>query len=552
MVTVLCPNGRRQQVKVIPNTKILEIIEEVCKKQGFNPNEYELYHQRRSLDITLAYRLTGCPKNAHFDLKKLETGPRQFNDVTILLQLEDGTKLTPKTFKPDSTNLTQIIESYLTESNTLHQVFEDKSLIDNPNHPCCVYLNEQVVGLYQMSNTTLKDLGLTNGRGIIRLSYRSIDKDQFESLNNEFKQKLDKKLKLDEQFQIKVKENEENELKSEIISEASSITQLSPMSVSESEVNLVKKQKIETMDYEPIRSNVTDMQVDTIETKIMNPVVNEFANFKFPEETKGQKLNDLNDMKEYDKLSREPCDREMLMFSLEKSTVEVKNDELPEDFFDVTVNDLRYMIADLKRLQSDEQPLMTKQMREYQREKQAMKYSKVVIRICFKDRRVLQGLFRPKETIAALYDFVKLALSHENSELEADFYLYSTPPKNILTDMKKSLFDSQLCPAVLIYFKNKSDSVPTFASNIKEASLDEANKIVDKEVHQTTRAFDDDEPGADLVSKEATLTKNILKSTSYKSNQPDSEGTSSSTGRVNKSEDNEFNRKLGRFLGSKK
>lgn len=41
-IIVLCPNARRQQIKVQPNTKILQVIEEVCKKQGLNPDEYEL------------------------------------------------------------------------------------------------------------------------------------------------------------------------------------------------------------------------------------------------------------------------------------------------------------------------------------------------------------------------------------------------------------------------------------------------------------------------------------------------------------------------------
>ena len=41
-ITVLCPNARRQQVKVEPNLKILQIIEEVCKKQGLNSDDYEI------------------------------------------------------------------------------------------------------------------------------------------------------------------------------------------------------------------------------------------------------------------------------------------------------------------------------------------------------------------------------------------------------------------------------------------------------------------------------------------------------------------------------
>ena len=86
-VTVVCPNARRQQVKTTPNLKILAIIEEVCKKQGLESNEYDLIHQRKPLDVTLTLRLAGVPNNAQLELKKSESGPRKFEDVTIALQL---------------------------------------------------------------------------------------------------------------------------------------------------------------------------------------------------------------------------------------------------------------------------------------------------------------------------------------------------------------------------------------------------------------------------------------------------------------------------------
>ncbi len=40
---------------------------------------------------------------------------------------------------------------------------------------------------------------------------------------------------------------------------------------------------------------------------------------------------------------------------------------------------------------------MTKAMRELEEDKRAMKYEQVVIRIRFRNKFVLQGLFRPKE-----------------------------------------------------------------------------------------------------------------------------------------------------------
>jgi len=97
-----------------------------------------------------------------------------------------------------------------------------------------------------------------------------------------------------------------------------------------------------------------------------------------------------------------------------------------------------------------------------------MKYTQVVIRIAFKNRQVLQGLFRPKENISALYNFVRENLSQENSVEDMDFYLFQTPPKVILSNMKKNLFESNLCPATLVHFKNTSDKDPILRKELTE------------------------------------------------------------------------------------
>ena len=41
-VNVLCPNGHRVTVKVTPTTSVLHIIEEVCKKKGFQADTYDI------------------------------------------------------------------------------------------------------------------------------------------------------------------------------------------------------------------------------------------------------------------------------------------------------------------------------------------------------------------------------------------------------------------------------------------------------------------------------------------------------------------------------
>ena len=185
-----------------------------------------------------------------------------------------------------------------------------------------------------------------------------------------------------------------------------------------------------------------------------------------------------------------------------------------------------------------------------------MRYTQVVIRVAFKNRQVLQGFFRPKENISALYSFVRENLSQENSIEDTDFYLFQTPPKLILNNMKKNLFESNLCPATLIHFKNISDKNPILKKELVEnlKTIEEANELVRVNVHEQMR--DIKHEGLDWMEREQNLVKNILKPISSTSNQHVDRYERSQTSQSNSNAvDNksEVNKKLERFLkGSKK
>ncbi|XP_038839098.1 tether containing UBX domain for GLUT4-like [Salvelinus namaycush] len=99
---------------------------------------------------------------------------------------------------------------------------------------------------------------------------------------------------------------------------------------------------------------------------------------------------------------------------------------------------------------------MTKALRESQMKDKMDRYPRVVLRVQFPDRRVLQGFFRPLETVAALRHFVKIHLQ----DPQLPFYLFIAPPKTILEDPTATLFQADLFPAALVYFGSdaKTDS----------------------------------------------------------------------------------------------
>lgn len=124
-------------------------------------------------------------------------------------------------------------------------------------------------------------------------------------------------------------------------------------------------------------------------------------------------------------------------------------EEVGDEFFEVTEQDVRTLWADAQRKlyvndetivtcsstctseiatidkcccyrqSAVEQPLMTKTMRMAQKLDSMSRYERVAIRVQFPNKLVLQALFRPRETVHALYQFVAKQLQDSNME----FYL---------------------------------------------------------------------------------------------------------------------------------
>lgn len=141
-----------------------------------------------------------------------------------------------------------------------------------------------------------------------------------------------------------------------------------------------------------------------------------------------------------------------MLFSLE-SVHAIPSEELPDEFFDLTIEDAKNLLRDI-RLQQNVMangPLMTAALRKLEDSKKEMrqlnKYIKTIIRIQFPDRTVLQGTFKPTETIRDVRGFICDYLEDKFIQ----FYLFSTPPKKNLED-SEILFQLGFVPRALIHF----------------------------------------------------------------------------------------------------
>lgn len=135
----------------------LQIIEESCQKLGYDPQQFDIKHHNKCLDTTCTIRFSGLPNNAQLELAEaLKT--RSESPVTIGLQLENGSRLLGE-FLP-GVSLWDILVNLCPNEAQTHEP------------PVIIYMRREICGVHSLQSTTLRVLGLTNGKAILRLLHR--------------------------------------------------------------------------------------------------------------------------------------------------------------------------------------------------------------------------------------------------------------------------------------------------------------------------------------------------------------------------------------------
>ncbi|XP_066503091.1 tether containing UBX domain for GLUT4 [Hoplias malabaricus] len=509
-VSVLTPNGRRQTVKVSPNTPLLQVLEEVCKKHGFNPDDHGLKFQRNVLDLTLQWRFASLPNNA-----KLEVVPstRQRGGtegtVRIALQLEDGSRLQGSFSSGQS--LWELLQ---------HFPQTRISELEVPGStPVCVYMRDEVSGQEALQKTTLRSLGLTGGSAILRYVVKGsntlgpsepmetaatpTDSDATATTSHPPPEHLEAHSGATTAVNPVSPDRPDEPTPAPVPMETPSpppqgtetTAQTLPVQQKEAEPSQDLQQsvrpKIRQTGNQGQQESSAEQQVDDEQPGPSHASAPTHSHF-VPFSGGGQRLGGSGELPHSSSSSPslsphssgppkakkakpsleiqslacvkyggkdsengedilEPMDREPLVYHLDTAPRRSSGDEeLTDEFFEVTVDDIRKRFSQLKseRRALEEAPLMTQALREAQIKEKMDRYPKVVLRVQFPDRRVLQGFFRPQETVAALRQFVRTHLQ----DPELQFYLFIAPPKTVLEDPSVSLFQANLFPAALVYF----------------------------------------------------------------------------------------------------
>ncbi|XP_066587438.1 tether containing UBX domain for GLUT4 [Prorops nasuta] len=439
-VIILVPNGRRQTVKITPNTTILQILEEACKKYGFNADDYDIKHFNQILDPTTIFRFSGLPNNAQLEMVPC-TKKRTVSNITVGIQLESGVRMTNE-FLPNA---------------TLKEVMETICKEEDLNTAVLIYMQREICGKEKLETTTLQCLGLHSGKAILRLIHRD---------PGQLKTQAHISAPLAPKVNPTALENENSRKSKPCLLK----NELDPL-----ELLKMEKKGLTTQEFTVNNKKVSKVEnimsdVDHCEDKFSSTdnIINNEEMAK--EESKSEELI-MEEIK-----TEFLGERNALVYD-SSETGALPKDDIPDSFFDLTIEDARYLWRDIKiqREQLEEAPLLTDSQRQLDRDKKILsqlnKYRQTVIRIQFPNQQVLQGIFGPLELVQKIKDFIKSYLEVPGEE----FTIYTSPPKHIL-NLNSRLIDENLVPSAIIYFSGKTKLRPDIKNTDPRVAYKEAVK----------------------------------------------------------------------------
>ncbi|XP_033219126.1 plant UBX domain-containing protein 2 isoform X2 [Belonocnema kinseyi] len=413
-------------------------------------------HQRRHfnkiLDANAIFRFTGLSNNAQLEMVPCRK-ERVLSNITIGIQLEDGQRLMSD-FSPNAV-LSEILSCLIPDEST------DTAVL--------VYMHREVFG-EELKKTTLKSLGLTKGRAMLRLLHRDPNQKR-EQAHVYVQKKMNNTIKEYENPSSSF----ENYISNKILDPIKLIKVEIDKKKKENELRNSQGQDTEPFHVESSPTSKSDMRKYNEESNLLNTVgFDKFQNDDIklnPSKKEGSSVintSELNNFHNDDIKLEYLGERNALVFN-QAGAKAIPREELPDSFFDLTVEDAKVLLRDARKTRNrmEESQLLTESQRQLDIDKktfnQLHKYQRAIIRIQFPDQLVLQGLFEPLETVQSIKDFVKNYLQNP----EKDFTLYMTPPRKDLNPNLR-LSDENLIPSSVIHYSGPS----LLKSELKEKMTD--------------------------------------------------------------------------------
>ncbi|XP_045631012.1 tether containing UBX domain for GLUT4 isoform X2 [Ursus americanus] len=367
-------------------------------------------------------------------ISRIRQGPE--NTVRIALQLDDGSRL-QDTFCSGQT-LWELLSHFAQTRECLERPCEAS--------PVCVYMRDEVAGRASLQATTLKSLGLTGGSAIIRFAMKPCSSAGVS--RSKAPGSPTSSLSADQAAGSPLLPLDSAGLSQGDVSHQDEAG-ISGASRVDAQAKQISKEPAPAP-FVPFSGGGQRLGGSSgLAKSLMSPSVKLPKSFSSPGGPSKPKKSKPG--QEPRPEPEPPVDRDPVVCHPDlEELLQAWPAELPDEFFEVTVDDVRRRLAQLKseRKRLEEAPLVTKAFREAQMREKLERYPKVVLRVLFPDRYILQGFFRPNETVGDLHAFVRSHLGNP----KLPFCLFITPPKIVLDDPTLTLFQANLFPAALVHF----------------------------------------------------------------------------------------------------
>ncbi|CAL8083836.1 unnamed protein product [Calicophoron daubneyi] len=517
---VQCPTGPKLSIEVSPDAPLKKALETACSKRSLDPSEFIFVYQRRPVDLSTTFRFSGLVNRATVELVPVDKkNTEEQGSIRVGLRLEDGQRV--EWTGLSSTSLWSILDTLAASNARVSQIVHPSD--DESRVPAIVYLQDKIAGEPRLRKTTLADIGIHKGAALLQLR---------QSLAEDPEPQPETKSNPSERPAAKVTREQPSSSHTDIASPAvleepraettftsqpvqnistgqGSDTQfVSPWSIFDDRPTVSAFDRPEPTerllsDQPPTKSagltqpKEPDSQSQTLGAMLgislapaSQPAVSRssvvvsypFAegSFKFPSETEGANLR--NDFLNEEEMSmNQSVDRQCVVFRrpLATNVPAASEDELPDDIFEHTEDDIRSLILAYHREWNSSEPLQTAAMRNAARQRLYKKYPRSVIQFHWPDGVVMQACFHPLEKVSALYQHLRENLAQP----QLAFQLYTTPPKFILKQMNSTLIEANLVPLVKVYFSADSSKTsevlsPRILATITEENQSKAEEVV--------------------------------------------------------------------------
>ncbi|KAI9017690.1 GLUT4 regulating protein TUG-domain-containing protein [Gaertneriomyces semiglobifer] len=451
-VTLESEPYRKVVVKTTPAMTLKSITDSAVQQMKLSGTGWGLKYGKNVMDLSLSVRFANLAAGAKLTLVK--TKGSAGNLVAIALQLDGNERLVDK-FLSDSTTLWKILQHFEKLRRCEHPSlvvtqklgfthaalpFSDLNLTRRTAStgylmPVCLLMNREFNTLEMLMSTTLKDVGLVSGNGVIRLSHRGCGMSLDDAMREVERLEATAPAPVDNKSTMAPVSQRVS--RPSLASETSSPS-TEPVQPSQNEVMAPREVPTAQRVLAPQMPETRPLEQDGASQRDERTVAED------AHETSGE-----GDEQSYDreiKIYRPPVDS--------RGPTQI---ELPDSFFELTSAELKFLIQSSKsRAQAnDNAPLMTKAMRDREQAARQKKYPKTMIRVRFRDRWVLQAQFLSNEEVSNLYDVVRSVLDRS----DRSFVLYTTPPYQVI-DAAVTFWQAGLAPATVVYCKWTDEAAP--------------------------------------------------------------------------------------------